>query len=67
MDKKITQALEWLEKEQKKDRLEIDNHKNKMIQDLKKVDKTKMFIKPEKKKKSIINKILTIFGYGRKR
>jgi len=38
-----------------------------MIQDLKKVDKTKMFIKPEKKKKSIINKILTIFGYGRKR
>lgn len=67
MDKKITQALEWLEKEQKKDRFEIDKHKSKMIEDLKKIDRSKMFVKPEKKKISIISKILRIFGYGRKR
>lgn len=67
MNKKITQALEWLEKEQKKDQLEVDNQKIKMIQELKKIDKTKMFVKPEKKKKSMINKILMIFGYGKKR
>jgi hypothetical protein len=59
--------MEWLEKEQKKDRLEIDTHKTKMIEDLKKIDKSKMFVKPEKKKISVIDKILKIFGYGRKR
>jgi hypothetical protein len=47
--------------------LEVDNQKIKMIQELKKIDKTKMFVKPEKKKKSIISKILMIFGYGKKR
>jgi hypothetical protein len=65
-NKRIQQALEWLEKEQKKDELEIENYKTKIIQDLKNVDKTKMFVKPEKKKISIFNKILMIFGYGRK-
>lgn len=65
-NKRIQQALEWLEKEQKKDELEIENYKTKIIQDLKNVDKTKMFVKPEKKKISIFNKILIIFGYGRK-
>lgn len=66
-NKKIQQALEWLEKEQKKDRLEIENHKAKIIQDLKTMDKSKMFVKPEKKKISVFNKILMIFGYGRKK
>ena len=63
--KKIQQALEWLEKERKKDDLEIDTHKNKLISDIKKIDKTKMFVKPEKRKMGIIEKILKIFGYGR--
>lgn len=66
-NKRIQQALEWLEKEQKKDELEIENYKLKIIQDLKNIDKTKMFVKPEKKKISVFNKILMIFGYGREK
>jgi hypothetical protein len=48
-----------------KDQTEIQNHKKKLIEDIKKLDKTKMFVK-EQKKLSIIDKILLIFGYGEK-
>jgi hypothetical protein len=57
--------MNWLQKEMEKDQTEIQNHKKKLIEDIKKLDKTKMFVK-EQKKLSIIDKILLIFGYGEK-
>lgn len=66
MDKKIQQGLEWLEKERTKDKKEINNHKEKMIKEIKSLDKTKMFEKPEKPKISLFKKILLILGYGKK-
>lgn len=50
-----------------KDKTEIQNHKNQMIDEIKKLDKTKMFVEKPKKKVSIISKILMILGYGKKR
>lgn len=51
----------------KKDNKEIQNHKIQMIEDIKKLDKRKMFKEKPKKKVSIIDKILKILGYGKKR
>jgi hypothetical protein len=61
-----TQGLEWLNKEVEKDKMEIQNHKNQMINEIKKMDKTEMFKPKPKNKVSIINKILKILGYGKK-
>ena len=38
-----------------------------MINEIKKIDKTKMFIPKEKKKIGFWDRILIIFGYGKKR
>jgi hypothetical protein len=38
-----------------------------MIEDIKKLDKRKMFVEKPKNKVSIIDKILKILGYGKKR
>jgi hypothetical protein len=67
MDKRIQQGLDWLNKEMKKDSEEIKTHKKKIIDEIKKVDKEKIFKPIPKKKISIIEKILIIFGYGKKR
>jgi len=67
MDKRIQQGLDWLNKEMKKDSEEIKTHKKKIIDEIKKVDKDKIFKPIPKKKISIIEKILIIFGYGKKR
>lgn len=37
-----------------------------MIEEIKKLDKTKMFVKPEKKKLTLLNRLAIIFGYGKK-
>jgi hypothetical protein len=58
--------MEWLNKEMKKDNKEIQNHKIQMIEEIKKLDKRKMFEEKPKKKVSIIDKILKILGYGKK-
>jgi hypothetical protein len=57
----------WLNKEMEKDRKEIDAHKRKMIEEIKMLDKSKMFVEKPKEKISIFNKILMILGYGKKR
>lgn len=41
-------------------------HKNQMINEIKKFDKSKMFVEPPKKKTSLLKKILMILGYGKK-
>jgi hypothetical protein len=38
-----------------------------MIEEIKKLDKSKMFVEKPKEKISIFNKILMILGYGKKR
>ena len=65
MDKKIQQGLSWLEKEMKRDSNDIQQHKQKTIEEIKQLDKTKMFQPKPKKKISILRKILMIFGYGK--
>lgn len=67
MDKRIQQASDWLNRELEKDKTEILNHKNQMIDEIKNIDKTKMFFEKPKKKISILSKILKILGYGKKR
>jgi hypothetical protein len=64
MDKRIQQALAILEKEIERDKLEIQNSKRKAIEEVATYDKSQMFIK---KKVTIIDKIIKIFGYGKKR
>ena len=49
-----------------KDKKEIENHKKKMIDEIKTFDKSEMFKPKPKKKVSIIDKILKILGYGKK-
>jgi len=62
MNPKIKQGLDWLDKEIKKDQLDIEKHKNQLIQEIKSLDKNKLFeVKP---KKSLSEKIKKIFGYG---
>jgi len=53
-------------KEMEKDNLEIKTTKNQMIDEIKKIDKTKMFTPKEKKKIGLWDRILIIFGYGKK-
>ena len=48
-NKKLQQGLNWLKKETEKDKLEIQTHKNQLINELKQLDKSEMF-KPEIKK-----------------
>ena len=67
MDKRIQQGLDWLNKEMKKDNEEVKSHKKKVIDEIKKIDKKKIFEPIPKKKISILEKILIIFGYGKKR
>ena len=50
-----------------KDKLEIISNKKKLIDEIKSIDKNKMFQPKPKKKVSIIDKILKILGYGKKR
>jgi len=47
-----------------KDLRQVAIHKNQMIEEVKKIDKEKLF--QPKKEKSIIKKILMILGYGKK-
>jgi hypothetical protein len=47
--------------------MEISNHKNLMINEIKSFDKKEMFESKPKNKISIIDKILKILGYGKKR
>jgi hypothetical protein len=42
------------------------NHKRKTIEEIKSLDKNKIFVEKPKKKISILDKILIIFGYGKK-
>lgn len=67
MDKRIQQGLDWLNKEMKKDSEDVKSHKKKIIDEIKKIDKKKIFEPIPKKKISILEKILIIFGYGKKR
>jgi hypothetical protein len=50
-----------------KDSLEIETSKKRMIDEIKSLDKNKMFQPKPKKKVSIIDKILKILGHGKKR
>ena len=67
MDKRLQQATELLKKEMEKDQKEIQSHKIQMIEEIKKLDKKKMFEEKPKNKVSIIDKVLKILGYGKKR
>lgn len=66
MDKKTKQLSGWLSKEMEKDQLEIQNHKIKMIQEIKNLNKDEIFLPKQKEKVSIITKLLLILGYGKK-
>ena len=67
MDKKLQQGMDWLTKEMKKDEKEIQNHKMKMIDEIKKIKKDEIVPKPTPKEKlTFIKKIAKIFGYGKK-
>lgn len=51
-----------------KDEKEIQNHKMKMIDELKKFDKSELVPKPTPKEKlTFIKKLAQIFGYGKNR
>ena len=63
----MEQALNWLNRETEKDQKEIENHKKRMIEEIKKIDKTKMFVEPKKEKISFFKKIALIFGNGKER
>jgi hypothetical protein len=47
--------------------MEVEIQKKKMINEIKSLDKSKMFQQKPKNKVSIIDKILKILGYGKKR
>jgi hypothetical protein len=47
--------------------MQTDLIKQKQIEEIKSLDKSKMFIPPPKKKMSLLKKILIAFGYGEKR
>ncbi len=49
-----------------KDQKEIQNHKKKLVNEIKTLKKSEMFTIKPKKKISIWDKILIIFGYGKK-
>ena len=65
MEKNTTQKdLDWLEKEMKKDQLEVENYKNQMIRQLKMMKKEDLFVPPPKKSKInlLFNKIKNLLG-----
>ena len=67
MDKKLQQGLDWLNKEMTKDEKDIQNHKMKMIDEIKKFDRSELIPKPTPKQKlTLIKKLAQIFGYGKK-
>lgn len=49
-----------------KDQKEILDHKRRMIDEVKSLDKNKIFVSKPKKKVSFWNKMLIILGYGKK-
>lgn len=52
----------------KKDEKEIQNHKMKMIDEIKKIKREEIIPKPAPKQKlTFIKKLAQIFGYGKKR
>lgn len=61
-----TKRLEWLDREIKKDELEIESSKKKMIQSITKIDKELLYTEPKKPKLTFTQKLLKIIGYGRK-
>ena len=65
-NKNLQQGLDWLKKEAEKDQKAILNHKRRMIEEIKKIDKSKIFEEPKKEKINIFTKILMVFGYGKK-
>jgi hypothetical protein len=66
-DKRIQRALNWMEKEIKKDEMEVNLNKKKLIEEIKSIDRETMFKKQEKPKMGFFEKISIIFGYGKKR
>jgi len=62
----IMQGLSWLENEKRKDQIEIDINKEKLIKNIKSIKKETMF-PPKKEKQSFFNKILKILNNGKKR
>lgn len=66
MDKKLQQGMEWLTKEMKKDDKAVQNHKKKLIDEIKKIDRTKMLNVQVKPKISFITKLSIILGWKKK-
>ena len=62
---RIIQGLDWLDKEIKKDQKEIEDQKQKMITEVKLIDRSK--IGNTKKKLTILQRIAKVFGYGKDR
>lgn len=61
--------LNWLENKIKLDNLDIEYHKNQTIKEITSLDRKKMFHDRNNSRKelSLKEKILIIFGYGKKR
>jgi len=60
---KVQRTHEWLLSEIEKDNKEIDIHKEKMINEIKSLDRSKMFEVKPKENKTIFKKILMALGY----
>jgi hypothetical protein len=65
MSQKITQGLDWLESELNKDDIEVEKTKKRQIREIMSLDKEKMFTPPPKK--TFLDKLLIVLGYGKKR
>jgi hypothetical protein len=64
----INRAMERLDWETKKDYELTDHYKQRMIEEIKSYDRSKMFeSKLPQKRTSFLNKILMILGYERKK
>jgi hypothetical protein len=59
--------MERLTWEMKKDQEQTDLHKQRMIEEIKSYDKSKMFVQRDQKKLSLFKKFLLTLGYGKKR
>ena len=60
----MKENFDWLEKEMKRDQLEVENHKKQMIQQLKSMKKEDLFVTPKPKSKvnKLFSKIKTLLG-----
>jgi len=67
MSYEVQRALERLNWEIQKDNLQTEAHKKKMIEEIKSLDRSKMFIEPPKEKLTLLSKIKIALGYGKKR